>query len=192
MEALKVICVIVTYNRLELLKESVAAVMQQTNPLHRVVIVDNHSTDGTDNYLAGLSQNPLFHIVTLEKNTGGAGGFSKGIETAARQQADWIWVMDDDTIPKPDSLERLMAYTTFKDVGYVNSKVVWTEGSLHEMNLPLLSSRRRNAEISCRSVHTRAACRRHRKLLGKRHPGRALKKRQGTVLCLQNRQKLLN
>ena len=71
MEALKVICVIVTYNRLELLKESVAAVMQQTYPLHRVVIVDNHSTDGTDNYLAGLSQNPLFHIVTLEKNTGG-------------------------------------------------------------------------------------------------------------------------
>ena len=52
MEALKVICVIVTYNRLELLKESVAAVMQQTYPLHRVVIVDNHSTDGTDNYLA--------------------------------------------------------------------------------------------------------------------------------------------
>lgn len=139
MEALKVICVIVTYNRLELLKESVAAVMQQTYPLHRVVIVDNHSTDGTDNYLAGLSQNPLFHIVTLEKNTGGAGGFSKGIETAARQQADWIWVMDDDTIPKPDSLERLMAYTTFKDVGYVNSKVVWTDGSLHEMNLPRLA-----------------------------------------------------
>ena len=48
---MKVNCVIVTYNRLALLKECLAAIEKQTYPIHKVIVIDNCSTDGTKEYL---------------------------------------------------------------------------------------------------------------------------------------------
>ena len=45
---------IVTYNRLELLKECVQQVLSQTVPFFYICIVDNNSTDGTSKYLDQL------------------------------------------------------------------------------------------------------------------------------------------
>ena len=42
---MKVNCVIVTYNRLALLKECLAAIEKQTYPIHKVIVIDNCSTD---------------------------------------------------------------------------------------------------------------------------------------------------
>ena len=38
--------IIVTYNRLALLKECVSCVLSQTEPFSNICIVDNHSSDG--------------------------------------------------------------------------------------------------------------------------------------------------
>lgn len=130
-----VVCVVVTYNRLPLLKECVESLKQQSYPLSRIIIVDNHSTDGTADYLSQLSDDPIFHIVTMEKNVGGAGGFSRGIKEAALAHADWIWLMDDDTTPLDNALEQMMPYTRAQNIGFVCSKVLWTDGSLHQMNI---------------------------------------------------------
>jgi GT2 family glycosyltransferase len=130
----QIICVIVTYNRLQLLKESIAAVKSQTRPVDRIIVVDNHSTDGTADYLGTLAQEPLFQIVTMKENVGGSGGFAEGIRKAALQHADWIWLMDDDTIPTPDALERMLPFTQDAKVGFVNSLVLWTDGTPHLMN----------------------------------------------------------
>ena len=54
--------VIVTYNRLELLKECLACVCRQTIPFSRVIVVDNHSTDGTRDYLEGREDTYVFHV----------------------------------------------------------------------------------------------------------------------------------
>ena len=129
-----IICVIVTYNRLELLKEAVCAVKNQTIALNRIIIVDNNSTDGTNAYLAEISNDPVFQIVTMPQNVGGSGGFSEGIKQAAFHRPDWIWVMDDDTIPQPNSLERLLQYDNSKKIGFIYSHVVWTDGTPHLMN----------------------------------------------------------
>ena len=43
--------IIVTYNRLSLLQECLMNVFSQTVPFHRILVVDNHSTDGTAQYL---------------------------------------------------------------------------------------------------------------------------------------------
>ena len=76
---------IVTYNRLELLKECIRQVLSQTVPFSYICIVDNHSTDGTGEYLDELvsetasskEQGAEFHILHLSENIGGAGGFAK-------------------------------------------------------------------------------------------------------------------
>lgn len=127
--------VVVTYNRLELLKENLEKVSSQTYPIRNIYIIDNNSSDGTAEYLNNIDD-PRFKVIRLTKNIGGAGGFSKGIELCAVNHADWIWMMDDDTIPEKDSLEQLMAYSDIEDVGYVNSQVLWTDGQPHLMNKP--------------------------------------------------------
>ena len=132
-----IICVIVTYNRLSLLKESIGAVKAQTYPVSRILIIDNHSTDGTADYLAPFTvEADGIEVITMPVNVGGSGGFSEGIKRAALHRADWIWVMDDDTVPTPAALAEMMCHEGMPKLGFMCSKVVWTDGEPHKMNIP--------------------------------------------------------
>lgn len=102
----KVAVVVVTYNRLTLLQECIPALRSQTRRPDAIIVVNNDSNDGTEEWL--MKQNDL-QIVNQE-NVGGAGGFHRGIREAYEQGFDWIWVMDDDVEPKHDCLENLLSY----------------------------------------------------------------------------------
>lgn len=104
-----VVAVVVTYNRSQLLLECLNALLQQTAPVHRIVLVDNASSDDTIEKLrrAGYMDNPTIEYTRLPTNTGGAGGFHEGIQRAMRLGADWVWVMDDDAEPHTDALEQM-------------------------------------------------------------------------------------
>lgn len=106
----KVIAVVVSYNRLNLLKECLEALIRQTFKDLDILLIDNNSTDGTDTYIENSAyiKNERFHYMRLKKNVGGAGGFHTGVDVAMKLGAEWIWVMDDDTIPEPDALEELV------------------------------------------------------------------------------------
>ena len=109
---MKVIAVVVTYNRLELLKRNIHC-LRQNKPLDSILVVNNGSTDGTGQWLA---TQPDLHVLTQE-NVGGSGGFYTGIREAFRQEADWIWCMDDDVFPRPDCLEQLLRHASAPRVG---------------------------------------------------------------------------
>jgi GT2 family glycosyltransferase len=132
---IKINCVVVTYNRLSLLKECIEAVLSQTFPVAKLIIVNNASTDETKKYLDSLSD-PIFEIINLTKNTGGSGGFNMGIKKAMAFSGDWTWLMDDDTIPLPNALEELInRLDIVKNVGFLCSKVLYSDGSIHLMNI---------------------------------------------------------
>lgn len=119
--------IIVTYNRKELLKECLDCVMNQTLPFSCVCIVDNHSIDGTEEYLKQFRDafprttdgqtgatgsertpdSPIFKIFRLSSNRGGAGGFSYGLKKMAESSCDWLLLIDDDAMLRPDYLEKL-------------------------------------------------------------------------------------
>lgn len=101
----KVIAVVVTYNREALLSECIAALRKQSRPLDAILIVNNGSTDGTENWLAKQSD----IIFINQNNVGSSGGFSTGISWAYEKGYSWIWCMDDDGYPKEDALENLLA-----------------------------------------------------------------------------------
>ena len=139
----KIGCVIVTYNRLQLLREVVAAVLSQTRQPDFVVIVDNNSSDGTQAWLLDLaSYYRHVRLMFLDRNYGGAGGFHYGIRQAYEQGADWIWTLDDDSIPNHDALEQLMAFLNKASsgdspkIGFLASEVNWIDGNRHRMNVP--------------------------------------------------------
>jgi len=109
-----VCAVVVTYNRKKLLLECLEALLAQTRPLDAIYIIDNASTDGTSCLLKEkgyadtvLKKTHLFYV-QMPENTGGAGGFHEGIKRAYERGYDWIWVMDDDAVPEPESLLRLL------------------------------------------------------------------------------------
>jgi len=136
-DAPKVIAVIVTYNRRELLLEALAAVLSQTKRPDAVIVVDNASTDGTA--AAVQAEFPGVRLAELGANYGGAGGFAYGMAQAISDGGDLIWAMDDDTVPEPGALLELI---TARDryagqpPALIASRVVWTDGRPHPMNTP--------------------------------------------------------
>lgn len=126
--------IIVTYNRLELLRGCVAAVRRQSRPTQEIIVVDNGCTDGSSEWLA--AQSGL--TVIRQENQGGSGGQATGLKAACVAGHDWMWLMDDDTEPNPTALERLLAAPPFRDpeTGFLGSMVTWTDGTAHYMNSP--------------------------------------------------------
>lgn len=140
---MKVVAVVVTYNRRELLQKTLVGLESQERPVDHILVIDNASTDGTDAMLAERTPGAPTTIERMSENTGGAGGFARGTELAFELGADAIWLMDDDTVPQPGSLgplvsaledaeERLGAMPSF-----ACSLVLWHDGSLCEMNTPV-------------------------------------------------------
>jgi GT2 family glycosyltransferase len=100
--------VVVTWNRQDLLHQCLTHLAAQTRPCDRILVVDNASDDGTPERLARDWAGRVDRL-RLPVNTGGAGGFNAGIRAAVEGGAGRIWLMDDDVLPAPDALERLLA-----------------------------------------------------------------------------------
>ena len=100
----KAIAIVVSYNRIELLKECITALKNQTRKLEGILIINNGSTDGTERWLS--TQQDIFYIT--QANSGSGGGFQTGINWAYKNGYSWIWCMDDDGLPRENALEQLL------------------------------------------------------------------------------------
>lgn len=134
----KVTAVVVTYNRLPLLRECLDALVAQTRPLDQILVIDNCSTDDTPAYLSDFTARhaDLCRVIRLPENLGGAGGFSAGLKDSVLGGADYTWLLDDDTIASPAALAELLKVAVGRQAGFACSKVLWTDGKLHPRNLP--------------------------------------------------------
>ena len=132
----RVAAVVVTYNRLPLLKQCLAALAAQTVQGFSVLVVDNASTDGTAEYLAGVQFSGLIYRNT-GKNLGGAGGFAYGVQAAAELDFAALWLMDDDTLPTPDALAQLLTTDAAhgQNYGWLSSRALAPDGTDQPMNL---------------------------------------------------------
>jgi len=134
--------VVVTYNRKALLEECLTALLNQTRRLDEIIVIDNASTDGTEDLVK--AQFPGVTYVKLAKNTGGAGGFYKGMKLAFEKGHDWIWVMDDDSIAMADALEKLARRDLMdvEQVCAVASTVLDAQGNIYKPCRRLLNGMR--------------------------------------------------
>lgn len=103
----RICAVVVTFNRKALLEECLRALLNQTRRLDEIIVIDNASTDGTEDIIK--TNFPQTTYVRLAENIGGAGGFHEGMKLAYKTGHDWIWVMDDDAIPMADALGKLVS-----------------------------------------------------------------------------------
>lgn len=99
--------VTVATNAARFLPRQLDALKRQTRKINEIVVVDNASDDDTVSLLA--TEYPEVKVLNLAKNGGVGGGFSAGLTyTATLKKYDWTWLLDDDSIPSLDGLERLL------------------------------------------------------------------------------------
>jgi len=141
-----VAAVVVTYNRKELLRQCLGGILAQTRPVDAIYVVDNASTDGTDQMIAAEYADRVIYE-RLPENTGGAAGFHHGMKRAYEDGHDWIWVMDDDAEPQPHCLEYLLKHAG-PDVGYLAPLILGGDGRLQSYHHKRLSKRLFTSEVS--------------------------------------------
>ncbi len=129
----RLVAVVATFNRFEALKKTVKRLLAE--PCEAIVVVDNGSTDGTREWLHGLTDARVVPVLS-ETNLGGAGGFELGMHVAMETFApDWVVVMDDDARPDPG------AFVRFVDAAHngwdmLAAAVYYPDGQICEMNRP--------------------------------------------------------
>ena len=165
----RVVAVVVSFNRRELLARTLAGIAGGELRPDAVVVVDNASSDGSADMVRGLDLGPglVVDLVELRTNVGGAGGFTVGIERAVLDHAaDLVWVMDDDTEPQPGTLSAaVQAWTDYAPTPeqrptVMASRVEWTDGREHPMNTmdewfaATPEQRRRAAAVGAKAIRS--------------------------------------
>lgn len=98
-----------TYNRAQLLKSALLALIPQINALSpevELLVSDNASTDETQDVIAwAATQMPLRHRRN-ESNEGYYGNLYR--LTGEMAQGEYVWVIGDDDLVRPDGLQRIV------------------------------------------------------------------------------------
>jgi len=135
----RLVAVVVTYNRLDQLRVTVARLLAATaEGLDRVIVVDNASTDGTAEWLAA-QDDPYLVVQRCAVNGGGAGGFEAGMRFAVEAfDPDWILVMDDDARPAPGAVTAFLKADRSTAAAW-SAAVYHPDGRICDMNRPTLN-----------------------------------------------------
>jgi GT2 family glycosyltransferase len=101
-----IVVVILNTNRREDTLECLYSLKKSTYNNFRVIVLDNHSTDGSVEAIR--SAFPTVQIIELVKNLGYAGNNNVGVQAALAQGAAWVFVLNEDTILDIDCLVQLV------------------------------------------------------------------------------------
>lgn len=137
--------VILSYNNVADTCECLESVFQLDYPNWRTLLVDNGSTDGTSEIVR--ERFPPVTVIRTEDNQGVPGGFNLGIKAAMREGADFILLLNNDTIVAATILRELVAVArTDSSVGIVMPRIlyyddrdrVWSAGARYRRFPPAI------------------------------------------------------
>jgi GT2 family glycosyltransferase len=104
--------------------ECIESCKRLSYPYFQLLIVDNDSSDGSEAILR--ERFPDIGFIQTGANLGFAGGNNVGIGYALAQGADYVWLLNNDTVVEPEALTALLQLAANdKQVGMVGSKIVY-------------------------------------------------------------------
>ncbi len=98
--------VILNWNRSDALMECLKSVKNLDYPVHKIVVVDNASTDGSVDVVK--KEFPDVTLIENDKNYGAIGGKNIGLRRAMEMPVQYLYMVDNDIIGATDSLRRLV------------------------------------------------------------------------------------
>lgn len=102
-----VICVIVNWNGWQDTVECLSSLRHQDYDRLEVIVVDNGSTNDSSQRIC--EAHPWITLIPLEKNVGFPSGCNVGTRLAIQRGADYVWLLNNDTIAPVDTLRKLLS-----------------------------------------------------------------------------------
>ena len=122
----RVTVIVVCYNHLQYVEESIYSVLNQTFKNVELIVADDHSLDGSVELLTKLSKRLGFLFFANERNTGLNNTILKALESST---GSFISILASDDYIKPDKTEKQVKYLleTGKEGVYANGFSVINE-----------------------------------------------------------------
>jgi len=121
----KVLIVIAVYNGAQYLRDCLSSLAKITYPKDnfKVLAIDDASTDDSAEYIK--NNWPEIKLIVNKKNIGFAAGNNLGMQYGLDHNFDYIYLLNQDTVVKPDFLEKAVEIgEKQKEIGAVQSKLL--------------------------------------------------------------------
>lgn len=109
--------VIPTWNGAHLLSETLASLAAQTSPAAEIIVVDNGSSDNTQDVAREFGA----RLLALPQNIGFPGAINAGIEAA---HGGWLLLANNDVVFEPDWLHRILHTAESSGAGFATGKLL--------------------------------------------------------------------
>ena len=120
----KVFIIILNWNGLKDTLECLESVFKLDYPNFEVIVVDNGSTDNSVEVIRKAY--PQVILIENKKNLGYAEGNNVGIRYALKHGADYVWLLNNDTVVDADALKNLVKVAEKNEnVGILGSKIYY-------------------------------------------------------------------
>ena len=126
-DGVDVTVVVVTYRGREFVADCLDSIAAQSRP-HRVLVIDNHSDDGTAEVLAGY---PGLDVRRQDSNLGFAGAIEVGLAAVTTR---WCALLNDDAVAEPGWLAALVAGAGEPGVVAATSRMLLADGGTPRIN----------------------------------------------------------
>ncbi len=138
----KLVCLIIlNWNGLDDTIECIESCFKLTYSNFYILLVDNASSDGSESILR--ERYPDINFIQTGENLGFAGGNNVGIKFALENDADYVWLLNNDTVVDSEALSELVkvaeksesnAIVGSKIYFYNEPKKIWFAGGIWRKN----------------------------------------------------------
>ena len=119
-----VVNAILNLNGRDVLAEALQCATKLTYQNYRTVVVDNGSTDGSQDMVR--SKYPSVELIEIGKNVGVMEGYNVGLRYGLQQNADWVFLLNNDIVFEPAMLSELMKVAaTDENIGLLAPKIYY-------------------------------------------------------------------
>jgi len=98
---MKISAVIPTYNNADYIEDAINSILNQSHPVDEIIIVDDGSSDNTEELVKAISKTAANIIYIKQANQGPSSARNRGIEAAG---GDWIAFLDADDLWTSDKV----------------------------------------------------------------------------------------
>jgi len=126
-----VTAVVLTWNDAEMASGCIRSVLGNTYPSKDVILVDNGSDPAVADVLG--REFPSIEVLRLDENQGFTGGCNRGIERAIARDADYVFLLNNDTVVHEAAIEELVDAAEARPDAAAASALILLQGAGQEI-----------------------------------------------------------